>query len=179
MAGVSGQMTVDFVEVIAEDPARLPAQAAVEYQFRDLPAIVFTSQVAGWFARADALGNGCGVPPLSQSATRPVLGTNVTLAITNIASASVAGVDFVGGVQVPGIDLGFLGMPACRLFANPQYVSLPFATGSSSAQLLLSIPAGPELIGAAVAVQALTVTPGANARGLLTSNGVRLVLGDN
>jgi len=179
VAGVSGTFMIDSVEVFAENATARPRQSAVEYLFKDLPPIVFTAQRAGVFANADILGSGCGVPPLLQSATRPVLGTTVTLTIASIPIGSFAGVELLGGVQVPGIDLSFLGMPTCLLFANPLYVTVPFSTASATAQVQLPIPSATNLIGATLATQAATVTPGANARGLLTSTGLRLVVGDN
>jgi len=114
--------------------------------------------------------------PLSQDATRPVLGTTCTLMVNDINPGSLGGVEVIG-VEIPGIDLGFLGMPSCFLYNNPILATLPFGVSGSSASIALPLPNDMSLTGALVPVQAATVSPGINARGVATSNLAVLVLG--
>lgn len=116
------------------------------------------------------------VNPLSQDATRPVLGSTCTLQVGGITAGSLGGVEIIG-VQIPGIELSFLGMPRCYLYNNPILASLPFGVSGSNASVPLPIPSDPSLTGAAVPVQAATLSPGINARGVATSNLAVLVLG--
>ncbi len=117
------------------------------------------------------------IAPLTLSAVnRPVLGTTQNMTVANIPAGSVAGSVFLGLTQYPqGIDLSVLGMPACR-----DYISLdsgsPFSASGSSQPFLLPIPSIPAFAGGHVFVQAITVSPGTNALGILTSNGVDLLL---
>jgi hypothetical protein len=114
---------------------------------------------------------------LTQASTRPILGTTATLTVTGIPTGSLAGVEVIGGVLNPGLDLTPLNMPGCFLHVMPTYTTLPFNAGGSSAFTSLPIPSSPNLNGAVLAVMALTVSPGVNPAGTATSNGVQLLLG--
>ncbi|MEZ5965132.1 MAG: S8 family serine peptidase [Planctomycetota bacterium] len=119
---------------------------------------------------------GSDVNAVSQDATRPVLGSTCNLLVSDIAAGSLGGVEIIG-VQIPGIDLSFLGMPECFLYNNPILATLPFGVSGSSATIPLPIPNDLALTGGQVPVQAATLSPGLNARGVATSNLAVLVLG--
>lgn len=124
-----------------------------------------------------AYGTGCPAgAPLTQSSTRPVLGTTALLTVSNIPNSSLAGVQIIGNVLNPGIDLTFLGMPGCQLNVMPILVTLAFPISGSSASTPVLIPNDPSLTGAELGVTAATISPGANAAGILSANGVRWTL---
>ncbi|MCP5043977.1 MAG: hypothetical protein GY944_23360 [bacterium] len=131
-----------------------------------------------WEATATPYGVGCvGATPLTQGSTRPVLNSILTLTVSNIPSNSIAGVELLGFVQNPGIDLGFLGMPGCFLLTVPVLDSIPFSTAGNSAMVQLPVAGNAALIGAVLGVQAATITPSLNALGVASSNGVMLTFG--
>jgi hypothetical protein len=125
-------------------------------------------------AAVSVYGAGC---LLSQGGTTPTLGSLATLSVYNIPAGSLAGVQLLGGVQNPGFPLDPIGMRGCQLLINPEFASLPFAIPGSSTTMSLDIPNDPNLIGAVLGAQAVTVSPGANTLGVLSSNGVELTLG--
>ena len=84
----------------------------------------------------------------------------------------------LGFGKLPGIDLGFLGMPTCSLYAGLDII-LGFATPGPSASLPWTVPVGPGMSGLLVMAQTATLTPGINAFGMATSNGLQLLLGVN
>jgi len=125
-----------------------------------------------------AMGGG-GQPMLlaRSGSTRPALGTTFVLELSLFPSSSTLGIMAFGFAQFPGgIDLTPLGMPGCK-----QHVSLDatafFLLTSSPAQLPFPIPSDPGLIGVTINTQALTLSPGANALGALTSNGLEMRIG--
>ena len=87
------------------------------------------------------------------------------------------GVLILGFNQVnPGVDLTFLGMPDCDLYATID-TQLPFPLAGPVTTLPVAIPATPSLAGFTFATQAATFTPAANSFGFLSSNGVALTVG--
>lgn len=133
---------------------------------------------AGRFALAQPLGTGCGQPPLAHTATRPRLGSVATLTVTDLPAPRI-GVAMIGGALSPGLDLTTIGMAGCTLFVGPLITSLPFASSGSTGTLTLPIPPNSNLVGVSIASQGLAVSPAANPLGLVTSNGMRLTLGEN
>jgi hypothetical protein len=100
--------------------------------------------------------------------TRPVIGTNWDLALTNRALLDL----IIFSTTDPNIaDLGFLGMPGCGLRANLDVV----VTGPTAS---LAIPNVAALAGFNVFVNGASVAPGANSFGFLTSNGIQGVVGN-
>jgi subtilisin family serine protease len=114
--------------------------------------------------------------PLDQDATRPIIGTTCNLLVSDIRAGSLGGVELIG-TRVPGIDLTFFDMPECFLYLNPILLTLPFATPGSSATIPLIIANNIALTGAALPVQAATISPGLNPRGIATSNLCTLTVG--
>jgi hypothetical protein len=110
---------------------------------------------------------------------RPVLGTTIGLVTSNIPGSALLGLSILSLTQHnPGIDLGFLGMSGCTLYAGLDVVNSFLITGST-ATVPWSIPNLPSASGLVVVNQSALWSPPSNAFGFLTSNGVLLLLGVN
>ncbi|MCU0864233.1 MAG: hypothetical protein MUC36_10600, partial [Planctomycetes bacterium] len=110
---------------------------------------------------------------------RPLLGTTQTINLTAVPNpASSIGLVLIGFTQVtPALDLASIGAPGCLLHAPATVIQTLFPLGAST-PWNLAIPNTPSLSNSRVYVQgAALVPPGSNAFGLLTSNGVDLLLG--
>ena len=110
---------------------------------------------------------------------RPILGTTQTINLTNVPNpASSIGLVAIGFTQTnPGIDLVVIGAPGCFLY-NPATVLQTLFPLVATTPWSLAIPNTPALSNSHVYVQgAALVPPGSNAFGLLTSNGIDLLLG--
>jgi hypothetical protein len=113
---------------------------------------------------------------LAQSGSRPKLGGTFLMDIDRIDPAAVLGFLVLGFTQYPGLDLGPIGMPGCALYASLDSVqTVPLAGFPTTVPLAL--PANPALSGLVLQAQAATLTPGATPLGLVSSNGLELVLG--
>lgn len=113
---------------------------------------------------------------LAQSGSRPRLGSTFLMDIDRIDPAAVLGFLVLGFTQYPGLDLGPIGMPGCALYASLDSVqSVPLAGFPTTVPLAL--PVNPALSGLVLQAQAATLTPGATPLGLVSSNGLELVLG--
>ncbi len=114
--------------------------------------------------------------PLDQGADLLIIGTTPNLLVADITAGSLSGIELLGLPSAP-IDLTAIGMPGCFLNVTP-LIDLPFAISGSNAATPLPIPNDVNLLASQVAVQALTVTPGANTLNLRTSNAVVLTIGN-
>ena len=113
------------------------------------------------------------------SSARPILGTSINLDTTNIPAGSLVGISILSLTQyTPGLDLSFLGMPTCTLYAGLDVLNT-FATPSSSASVGWAVPNAPSAAGVSVMSQSAVLKIGVNAFGAITSNAVQLVLGVN
>lgn len=120
--------------------------------------------------------------PLSLAASaRPIIGTQVDLTTGNVVGNNL-GVLFFGVVPIPapGFDLGSIGAPGC-----PALVDVGLAVGNlignlpgTSPTVPLPIPNNNALIGGMFHAQSIWIDPTANIAGLITSNGLELVLGN-
>lgn len=116
-------------------------------------------------------------PLTLESSARPVLGATINAVTSEIPNGSALGVMLIAATaQVPGLDLVFIQAPSCFLNVQP-LVNLSFPISGSSVALPLAIPTSTNLNGGRLMLQSVTVSPGFNGAGLLTSNGVRLNLG--
>lgn len=107
------------------------------------------------------------VPLTLAASTRPVVGTSWNLAVGNSALLDL----IVLGLADPAIaDLSFLGLPGCGLRATLDYISV-------GTTLSLAIPSNPALAGVNLFANGASFAPGANAFGMVTSNGVHGVIG--
>ncbi|MBL8751694.1 MAG: choice-of-anchor J domain-containing protein [Planctomycetes bacterium] len=100
--------------------------------------------------------------------TRPVTGTNWNLATSNGALLDL----IILGTADPAIpDLSFLGMPGCGLRATLDLISV----GSTTS---VAIPSNPALVGISLFANGASLSPGVNAFGAITSNGIQGTIGD-
>jgi hypothetical protein len=117
------------------------------------------------------------VPDLAHAASaRPVLGTTIQLVTTNAPAAAIVGLTFLSFTKIdPGVDLTALGMPGCSLYQSLDVaLTMPVAGGAGSVPF--AIPGNTVFLGLLVATQSGVLHPPANPLGLLSSNGVELVL---
>jgi hypothetical protein len=113
------------------------------------------------------------------AANRPLLGTTQTVNLTNVPNpAGSIGLVVLGFSQLtPGLDLVTIGAPSCFLYQPATVIQVLFPLGAST-PWNLAIPSTASLANTHVYVQgAALVPPGSNAFGVLTSNGVDLLLG--
>jgi hypothetical protein len=121
--------------------------------------------------------------PLQVSTTnKPLLGTTVTIDTSSPPNLGL-GVNFLSLVQIPGpgLDLGILGAPGCVALAD-----INAGTGNAisnlglpglSLQSSLPLPNNPALAGVRVFSQSAWLDATANSLGIITSNGLELVVG--
>lgn len=115
---------------------------------------------------------------LSVNAT-PVLGTSIVYTTSNIPLTAVISAQIVSLIQMnPGTDLGNLGAPGCLQLVDLSLSSTSFLLGSPTATFSLSVPNDPGIAGLPLNLQSASLVPGVNPIGLLTSNGVRSVVGN-
>lgn len=138
-------------------------------------------------AQAAPFGAGCpgasGLAPLLASlpGSRPQLGSvfevefrdlpiapgTATLAFWGLSSEIWKDTQFA----LPD-DLDWIGMPNCDLLVSLDHL-VPLSTTGSIASWTLNIPSDIGLVGFEFFLQGLILDPGANALGLITSNGIR------
>ncbi|MFT4843566.1 MAG: hypothetical protein ACI90M_004046, partial [Candidatus Azotimanducaceae bacterium] len=127
----------------------------------------------------ETFGYGCdGAQPLGFApSSLPVMGTTGTADITNVPNqtASVS-IGFTGMPE--GVDLCMIGMPGCMLWhsnEDPGFGSSFLST--TSMRFHVEIPEDNSLAGVDMFLQAYSMAPGANALGMVTSNGLKWTLG--
>lgn len=139
------------------------------------------------FAHALPYGAGCGATPLTFAPdTRPRLGITVTSTIGNLPATSTTAFVAMGfdarnlGAAALPLSLAGVGMPGCDLWqsadlglANP---TTPVAGGGF--RHALAIPNSSAFLGLHAYVQAWAPAPGANAAGIVVSNGIAWQFGD-
>jgi hypothetical protein len=111
------------------------------------------------------------------AAPRPVVGNQVVLTTSNVpAGTAIGAIIFSFTQHNPGIDLTSLGMPGCQ-----QYVGLDssvvFVPSGGTGTLPINVPNNPTLSGLHVYAQSATFSAGLNALGVISSNGLDLLLG--
>jgi len=103
-----------------------------------------------------------------------VIGSTVVYTTSNIPAATQLSALIMSFGQInPGIDLGVIGAPGCSQLVNTNGSNSVAMFGSPSVSQSLFIPAVPAFAGTVLYCQSATLTPGVNALGALTSNGVR------
>jgi hypothetical protein len=106
----------------------------------------------------------------------PRLGTSVNLLATELPASTIATLSMLGLGQ-QSLDLSAFGSPGCTLLT--QILSSSAMTlGSGSASRSLTIPNDPSLVGGIVTSQCIVADPSANQLGILTTNGIELILGN-
>ncbi|MFM1874253.1 MAG: hypothetical protein RL398_3675, partial [Planctomycetota bacterium] len=107
---------------------------------------------------------------------RPVLGASFNLVTSEIPANTLIGAVLFGFAKIdPGFDLGGLGAPGCSQYVGIDAVSVFVSTGNTNS-LAQSFPNDPAFAGLPIRAQSAVFSGGQNALGLLTSNGVELVL---
>lgn len=115
--------------------------------------------------------------PLALNANLPVLGSTLTLTVTNAPTTSTLGAVVQSFVQHdPGIDLGTFGMPDCRQYLNPDVTTIVVLTAGQGA-FPQNLPNSNAFLGVRLLAQGFAFAPNANTTGVISSNGVALVLG--
>ncbi|MCA8965860.1 MAG: hypothetical protein H6838_17500 [Planctomycetes bacterium] len=111
------------------------------------------------------------------SATRPILGTSVSLTTSNIPAGTPFGAVLLSLQQaVPPLDLTGSGMPGCYGHVVGGVTHLFVAPGSTHNQSL-AVPVDPAFTGLEVAGQSFTYSPGLTPAGVVASNGLLLIIG--
>ncbi|MCB9878456.1 MAG: hypothetical protein H6835_12725 [Planctomycetes bacterium] len=121
-----------------------------------------------------------GTPDTSLTASaRPVLGTTVDFVLQDAPAGTLGGISILSATQVlPGVDLGTFGAPGCSLYVTLDDIGFFPITGSTGTRSF-TFPNAPALSGLQVTTQSATYTPGVNAFGFATSNGLVMVTGIN
>jgi hypothetical protein len=97
--------------------------------------------------------------------------------IDQIAPGSLLGLMVLGLTHLqPGIDLGFIGMPGCELFASLD-VLVTFTLAGPPAPFAFPIANSTSLVGFVLNAQGGTLTPGANPMNINVSNGLMITVG--
>jgi len=130
-------------------------------------------------------GAGCAgtpsVPELRPAGPqRAILGANYALAVSGgVTGGALFGLGFSDtswNANPLPLPLASYGMPGCQLHTSLDATQFVSASGGT-AQLVLTIPNDPGLVGVRFFTQALVPQPGANALGAVMSNAVASVLG--
>src|SRR5690606_16451008 len=140
----------------------------------------------GTTAVASEYGVGCGVPPLTLTASssgRPVIGQVASATIGN-ATSSIAAIaiglsrDQYGPFAQP-VTIARIGMPGCDLLQSSDVLGL-FATSTGPSTLVYdqSLPNNLAIVGQSIYLQAYSFAPGANQLEAVASNGLEWFIGD-
>jgi hypothetical protein len=120
---------------------------------------------------------GANAEALALASTLPQLGTTFTLTATNYPPSSGLGVQVLSLASFdPGIDLTSVGMPGCFRYTGLDAVNIVLPIGGQSVYSM-AIPNDNGLQGLPLNSQTWAFSPGANALGVISSNGVRAIVG--
>ena len=107
----------------------------------------------------------------------PILGTTVNLVTRGIGAGTTINFTVLGFAPfTPGIPLDILGMPGCQQLVAPSVSYLSFVLGGT-ASVSLAIPNVTAYLGAQLFAQSAPFTAGGNAAGIVTSNGLAMMIG--
>jgi hypothetical protein len=132
-------------------------------------------------ATVTAYGYGCagsaGTPDLSKAPySLPWLGDTFRMQAAPLASTTPFALFALGLDSTAPVDLSPYGMPGCSALVAVACYSLATASGGS-AELSMAVPNTTSLAGAHIFEQAFAVEPGANAAGVVVSNGADVLIG--
>jgi len=168
------------------------ASGAVEFRYQSCVNVTHTV-LTGWSAGAGNRNPGSrdlstSVPFVTQQDARPLvlatsarprIGTSINWITTNVPTTSVLGILGLGfGSIVPGFDLAPLGAPGCYQHVGVS-ASAVFLPSGNTGTIPFAIPNNPGLAGVRVFAQSLALTPSVNPLGVVTSNGLDLLLNPN
>jgi hypothetical protein len=109
---------------------------------------------------------------------RPVTGTTMNLDTSNVPAGSNVGLVLLSLVEaIPPQDLTAMGMPGCFGYLQGGTVHQLVIAPSAAFSTPFSVPNNSAFLGVGVVGQTVTLTPGLNALGAASSNGVRLLVG--
>lgn len=121
-----------------------------------------------FFTQPDGLGM------MLTNTGRPRIGNTFQMTSSSYPATASIGFTFFGFASVPtGLPLAALGMAGCSQYTTPDASLLWIATGPTAA-VPFAIPANPSFAGIVLNSQSLTLVPGINPFGAITSNGVAL-----
>jgi hypothetical protein len=107
----------------------------------------------------------------------PQFGGSVQLVAANYPAAAGLGAQVLSLVRHdPGLDLASYGMPGCRQFTGLDVAVVVIPVGSQSTYVF-GIPNNTAFSGLPIRSQTYAFAPGANTAGVISSNGVELVVG--
>lgn len=105
-----------------------------------------------------------------------MIGTSINLNTSNIPANSGLGATIFGFAEITaGLNLVGLGMPDCFQYLSLDASQIFIPAGGAGTQAF-NIPNDPGLSGVIILAQSAAFSPGANALGVVTSNGVRLLI---
>jgi len=156
---------------------------SVEVAIRDLNTSSFPNDFyldelsMSFLAAVRPYGVGCGGLMLAASPT-PVLGNTVVFTTSGIPAGALftCHVLSLGRID-PGLPLAPLGAPGCFQQIDLGVSSTILLSGSGIVTSGLLVPTGATWLGLNLHAQSAALVPGINALGVITSNGVSLVLG--
>lgn len=110
--------------------------------------------------------------------SRPLIGKTLNLQMANIPASAGFAVRIISYTAVvPGLDLGFQGMPGCFQHVGLALAATDFFVGGPTITTPFNIPNSPVYIGNNFFTQCATFVPGINPLGAISSNGLRHVIG--
>ncbi|HEX5053086.1 MAG TPA: hypothetical protein VFZ65_15030 [Planctomycetota bacterium] len=128
---------------------------------------------------------GTEVFPLALVASaKPIIGTTIDLTTSNPSTNPGVGINFVsvGQFPAPGINLGVIGAAGCAAFvdisAGVGNVISNLGMGFPPMSVTFPLPNNPIYAGLSIYSQSVWLDPAANAFGIITSNGLSLLLGN-
>ena len=112
-----------------------------------------------------------------QGGAVPNIGQPIPFEITSAPANQALSFVMVGFVNVGGADLVVIGMPGCRLYADP-LVGLPAPTsGAGVGSAMLGIPNDPNSVGLSFFAQGFVADPGFNPFGAVLTNALNGIVG--
>lgn len=107
---------------------------------------------------------------------RPVLGTSIVLDTVDLPASAPLGVTIFSFTKhFPGLDLAGLGMPGCRQYVGLDASLLFLPTGGIGSQSF-QVPNVAAFAGVTITSQSAAFVPGLNPLGVISSNGIELLL---
>lgn len=166
------------IEMQIEGPG-IQSLADESWAIDELTISVATTGVAG---SATAYGASCG--PVLSALTTPRIGQPVPLFLSGIPAGTALPFYAVGlgdtsyaSVPLP-LPLAVLGAPGCFLHHDVAVeVGVGMQAFGAAATSSIAIPSLPTLVGFTFYLQGWVLAPGVNALGIVTSNGLKIVLG--
>lgn len=150
-----------------------------------VPAVVlYLGLSADTASSASPYGAGCGQPAMTFTPTsRAILGQSLSALVTNtptpycLVSMGCSDATMAGVGPLP-FDLGQVGMTGCWLYQSADVFGFATTPGAQfEASFSMALPNDPQLSGQHAYFQAFSVAPGANAVGVVASNGIDFRLG--